>query len=68
MKAVGKGYSMLKSEDFGISPESILDARLIFANTIQPVYSDNCCHLNQEGEKILARAIAVKIIRWVLST
>ena len=63
MKVVGKGYSIVKAEDFGLSPESVLDARFVFANTIQPVYSDNCCHLNQEGEKILARAIALKIIR-----
>ena len=63
MKVVGKGYSMVKTGDFGLSPEAILDARYIFANTTEPVYSDNCCHLNQKGEKILARAIAVKIIR-----
>lgn len=63
MKVVGKGYSMVKAGDFGISPESVLDARFIFANTRQPVYSDNCCHLNQEGEKILADAIALKILR-----
>ena len=54
---------MIKAEDFGLSPENILDARFLFANTITPVYSDNCCHLNQEGEKILARAIALKVIR-----
>ena len=63
MKVVGEGYSMIQAEDFGLSPESILDARFIFANTRQPVYSDNCCHLNQEGERILADAIAGKIIR-----
>lgn len=63
MKVVGKAYSMVKAGDFGLSPESILDARFIFANTIEPVYSDNCCHLNQEGEKILAREIALKVIR-----
>jgi len=63
MKVVGKGYSMVKTEDFGLSPESVLDARLIFADTIEPVYSDSCCHLNEEGEKILAHAIALKIIR-----
>ena len=63
MKVVGKGYSIVKAEDFGLSPESILDARFVFANTLYPVYSDNCCHLNQEGEKILARAIALKLIR-----
>ena len=63
MKVVGKGYSMVKAKDFGLSPDSILDARFIFADTRKAVYSDNCCHLNQEGEKILARAIALKIIR-----
>ena len=63
MKVVGTGYSMIKAEDFGLSPESVLDARFVFANTMQPVYSDNCCHLNQRGERILARAIALKLIR-----
>ena len=63
MKVVGKGYSMVKTGDFGLSPEAILDARYIFANTTEPVYSDNCCHLNQKGEKVLARAIALKIVR-----
>jgi len=62
MTVVGKGYSMVKTDEFGLSPESILDARFIFANITESVYSDNCCHLNQKGEEILARAIAHKII------
>lgn len=63
MKVVGKGYSKVKASSFGLQDENILDARFIFANTIVPVYSDSCCHLNQEGERILAAAIARKLIR-----
>lgn len=63
MEVVGEGYSMIHAEDFGLPAESILDARFIFAETRQSVYSDNCCHLNQEGERVLANAIARKIIR-----
>ena len=63
MKVVGEGYSRIMTEDFGISPDSILDARFIFADTQRSVYSDNCCHLSQEGERILAYAIARKLIR-----
>lgn len=62
MKVVGRGYSLVNTEDFGLSPINILDARFIFAETRQQVYKDNCCHLNQEGESILAHAIARKII------
>lgn len=63
MRVVGKGYSLVDTADFGLSPANILDARFIFAETRQPVYNDNCCHLNQEGERILAHAIARKVVR-----
>lgn len=63
MKVVGEGFSMVQKRDFGIPPENILDARFIFAQTIKSVYSDNCCHLNQDGERILARSIAHMLIK-----
>ena len=62
MKVVGEAYSILQREDFGLSPENIIDARFIFKNTKESVYSDNCCHLNQAGEKVLALAIARRLI------
>ena len=63
MKVVGEGYSLVQQEDFGVPSENILDTRFIYAKTRQPVYSDNCCHLNQEGERILALSIAHKLLR-----
>ena len=62
MKVVGKAYSMVQLKDFGLAQENILDARFIFKKTRQLVYSDNCCHLNAEGETILANAIARRLL------
>ena len=62
LRVVGKGYSRVKTMDFGLMPDSILDARYVFVDEQEPVYSDNCCHLNQVGEQILSHEIAKKLI------
>jgi hypothetical protein len=63
MKVVGTGYSQVSVDDFGLKRDNILDARFIFANTTRPVYIDNCCHLNELGERMLSRAIAKKLLQ-----
>jgi len=63
MKVVGTGYSRLSVDDFGLKQDNILDSRYIFANTMSPVYIDNCCHLNRLGERMLSRSIANKLLQ-----
>lgn len=39
------------------------DLRYVFRDTKEQVYVDNCCHLNEAGTRIVARAIAAEIRR-----
>ncbi|NOL47592.1 hypothetical protein SynMITS9220_00709 [Synechococcus sp. MIT S9220] len=55
---VGTAFSRIDLEKFGIPLHHILDARNIFKNVNEPVYSDSCCHLNRLGNKILTSEIA----------
>ena len=41
------------------------DLTPVFAGMDQELYNDNCCHLNNEGNLILARAIAAAIIAYM---
>jgi hypothetical protein len=59
-KAVERGYPQLqialeKLRAAGVPSHSLID---VFAATQETVYSDDCCHLNQRGNDILADAIS----------
>ncbi|MCP4661428.1 MAG: hypothetical protein GY856_38990 [bacterium] len=62
---VPKGYPHLveTGERLVAAGVSFHDMRLVFANVETTVYSDPCCHLNQEGAGRLAAAMARIIIR-----
>ena len=38
------------------------DLRMIFEDVAEPLYIDNCCHLNDEGYERIARRIAHTIM------
>jgi len=40
-----------------------LDMTMLFAETPTPIYIDDCCHYNQQGNEMLATAIARKIVQ-----
>ncbi len=64
-QAVPKGYPHLieAGERLVAAGVSFHDMRMVFANVETTVYSDPCCHLNQEGSDRLAAAMAHIIIR-----
>jgi len=62
-KGVEAGYPHLRREgeklrDRGVRFE---DLTMVFATVEQPLYSDTCCHLNQEGYELLAEAMVASI-------
>ena len=40
-----------------IKSDNFTDLRLIFKSESRTVYSDNCCHLNSLGNRLLAKEI-----------
>ena len=42
---------------------SFHDLTMIFADVGEPVYADNCCHLNPRGDQIMGRTIGQAIIQ-----
>ena len=62
MKVVGKAYSSLSIQDFGMDESAVLDARYLFVDVDEHVYIDNCCHLNRRGETILAQQISLRLL------
>lgn len=49
-------------QDLGRSGVPILDLTAIFSNTEDTVYKDDCCHLNDLGNQIMADAIVSSLI------
>lgn len=68
MEVVGHAFSRLDISGFRLNQKNILDARFIFIDIKAPTYIDNCCHLNNSGNTILAHAIAKKLVDNALGT
>lgn len=58
------GYPRLKSmgRELVTTGVDFLDLTMLFANTPQPIYIDDCCHYNQQGNRMLADAIADRLL------
>ncbi|MEE9128277.1 MAG: hypothetical protein V3U11_14185, partial [Planctomycetota bacterium] len=62
-----KGYPALvaRTEDLSLAGVRFFDLRMLFKDITQQLYIDDCCHLNREGNAILARAIASAVCEAV---
>ncbi len=57
---IEEGYPLLRTAGEGLRASGISfhDLSMIFADTKETLYGDNCCHFNGEGNRILCDAIA----------
>jgi len=64
-RPVETGYPYLEAAGQSLRNSGIWfeDLTSIFANERQELYKDNCCHVNKQGNAILARAIAAALAR-----
>jgi hypothetical protein len=58
------GYPRLRSAGLELTRSGVdfLDLTLVFANTREPIYIDDCCHYNPQGNRMLANAIADRLL------
>jgi len=58
------GYPRLKSTGLELTEAGVdfLDLTMIFARTPEPIYIDDCCHYNEQGNRMLADAIADRLL------
>ncbi|MBS0205757.1 MAG: hypothetical protein JSS49_22880 [Planctomycetes bacterium] len=54
-----------KRESFRQEGVAFIDLTGVFADEIQPLYSDGCCHLFLAGDLIMARAIGTQISQLI---
>lgn len=59
----GYGYLRRSGRELPDSGVHYHDLTQVFADESQPLYSDDCCHLNQIGSDILADAVGEWIVR-----
>jgi len=58
------GYPRLRKAGRELTDAGVdfLDLTLVFANTPEPIYIDDCCHYNPQGNRMLADAIADRLL------
>ncbi len=68
--AVVAGYPMLSKAggELGKRGVSFSDLTLIFQNQTDVLYKDTCCHVNKEGSRFLAIAIADQVAETISHT
>jgi len=59
---IKKIYQKISPGEFSIPTDNVLDARMLFKQRPEQLYSDDCCHLNSKGMKLLASYIARSIL------
>lgn len=60
---VVQGYPLLRERGAKLAREGIrfVDASMIYEHVTEPIYCDECCHLNRTGNELLAAFIADQI-------
>ena len=53
-----KYYEIFDEDSIDIPNEQKFDARYIFADTVETLYKDSCCHLNNMGMVLFGSEIA----------
>lgn len=63
-RAIAKAYPMLIDEGKRLRERGVdfHDLTMLFATTDETIYSDPYCHYNQQGNEMLARTVASKIV------
>jgi hypothetical protein len=61
---VERGYPLLQAKGRELASEGVSfhDLTMVFARIHEPLYVDDCCHVNQRGYEILADAVADAIL------
>ncbi|MFP6703078.1 MAG: hypothetical protein VB861_15130 [Planctomycetaceae bacterium] len=59
-----QGYPRLQKAGAGLTRAGVdfLDLTMVFAGTANPIYIDDCCHYNPQGNRMLADAIADRLL------
>lgn len=59
-----KGYPELRAlaDDLRAEGVNFTDMTMIFSGVEEPIYIDDCCHVNEKGNEIMARKIATVIL------
>lgn len=62
-RAIKDGYPLLLARQPKLEASGVefLDLSGLYAEEQRTMYSDHCCHFNEEGNDILARAIAIRL-------
>lgn len=60
---IERGYPFLQAEGRELQAAGVAftDLSHLFAGTTEPLYVDDCCHLNARGSEIMARAIGERM-------
>jgi len=68
-KSVRQGYPVLRElgKDLARRGVNFVDLTNIYANTHDPLYRDNCCHVNTAGQRLVIDTV-VKTIRSTLAS
>ena len=68
-KSVRQGYPVLRElgKDLARRGVNFVDLTNIYANTRDPLYRDNCCHVNTAGQRLVIDTV-VKTIRSTLAS
>jgi hypothetical protein len=63
-KSIARGYPLLMRAGQQLREQGIRfwDLTMLFANVDDPIYVDEFCHYNAQGNEMLARAIAARMI------
>lgn len=63
-KSVRSGYPELRSRGRELVQRGVnfVDLTNVYANTREPLYRDNCCHVNGDGQRLVVEAMAQTII------
>ena len=64
VERVVNGYPRLRARgrELGLRGVSFVDLTMLFSETEAPIYVDNCCHYNEEGNVLLANAVVESLL------
>ena len=59
-RLIGEAWPLFQQEGEALRQQGVefVDLTMLFADTREPVYRDDCCHMNPRGHEILAEAMA----------
>ncbi len=62
---VERGYPLLRAKGRELAADGVAfrDLTMLFARVREPLYVDDCCHVNRRGYELLADAVADAILR-----